>query len=521
MKFQELVEDPLAAAQGGLPQNVPHPLASLEITNITADSRQVTTGAIFVAVPGLTTDGWQFLNDAVDRGALILVGEGPDPDLEVPYIKVNESRRALAYLAAAWNGYPARQLVMIGVTGTDGKTTTTNLIYEILRIANVKTGMISSVKAVIGQLEMATGSHVTTPSALEVQKHLAEMVAAGMTHCVLETTSHGLAQHRVLGCDFDLAVATNITHEHLDYHGSFDQYRKSKRMLFESLEFSALKQSDIERMAILNRDDSSHNFLKTGLHVPVQDYGLHQDANVRAQAVRVSSKGLVFEIMTDNYVQPIESSLIGGYNVANILAAFSVAVEGLGISPATAARGIANMQHVPGRMEAIDLGQSFEAMVDFAHTPNSTRRVLETAHDITEGKIIAILGSAGLRDREKRKLMAAVAAELADRVILTAEDPRTESLTAILAEMAEGAQGQGAEEGTEFWRIEDRGDAMRFAISIAQPGDLILALGKGHEQSMAFGEIEYPWDDRTAFRAALSEYLGIEGPVMPRLPTSK
>ena len=521
MKFQELIEDPYAVTQGGLPQEISRALAGLDITKITADSRQVIAGAIFVAVPGSKTDGWQFLGDAVDRGAGILVGQGPDPNFDVPYIRVKESRRALAYLAAAWNGYPARRLVMIGVTGTDGKTTTTNLIYEILRTAGIKVGMISTLNTVIGQREFATGYHVTTPGALEVQNHLAQMVSAGLTHCVLETTSHGLAQQRVLGCDFDLALAANITHEHLDYHGSFEQYRHAKRMLFESLENSAPKKVAIERKAILNRDDSSFDYLQAGLGVTLLSYGLDQEADVRAQAVRVSMQGLKFSIVSEEYVQPIESSLIGEYNVSNCLAAFSAAVEGLGISPATAAKGIAMLQSVPGRMEPIDLGQSFLAMVDFAHTPSSMRRVLETARALTRGRIIALFGSAGLRDREKRRMMAAVAAELADFVILTAEDPRSESLPAILEEMAEGAQGKGAEEGRNFWRIEDRGEALRFAVRLAQPEDLVLALGKGHEQSMAFGEIEYPWDDRSAMRAALAELLEIEGPAMPRLPTSK
>ena len=520
MKLQALIEDPYAVDQGGLPQVVSRSLASLDITKITEDSRQVIPGAIFVAVPGTKTDGWKFLGDAVERGAVILVGQGPDPNFDIPYLRVKESRRALAYLAAAWNGFPARQLVMIAVTGTDGKTTTTNLIYEILKAAGFDVGMISTLSAVIGQRKFATGFHVTTLGALDVQNYLAQMVTEGLTHCVLETTSHGLAQQRVLGCDFDLAVVTNITHEHLDYHGSFEQYRQAKRILFEGLKNSAPKVAAVERMAILNRDDSSFEYLRTDLGVSVLSYGLHQEADVRAQDVRGSMEGLKFDILSDNFIQPIESSLIGQFNVSNCLAAFSATVAGLQISPAIAAKGIAMLQSVPGRMQPIDLGQSFLAMVDFAHTPGSMRRVLKSARTLTHGKIIVIFGSAGLRDRKKRKMMAAFAAELADFVILTAEDPRTESLPAILEEMAKGAKEKGAEEGSNFWRIEDRGEAMRFAVRLAQPDDFVLALGKGHEQSMTFGEIEIPWDDRTALRAALAELLGIEGPAMPRLPTS-
>jgi UDP-N-acetylmuramoyl-L-alanyl-D-glutamate--2,6-diaminopimelate ligase len=216
----------------------------------------------------------------------------------------------------------------------------------------------------------------------------------------------------------------------------------------------------------------------------------------------------------------VQSRLLGRYNVHNILAAYTAVVHGLHIDPGVAAEGIANLEAVPGRMEVIDLGQPFMAIVDFAHTPNALRQALLTARELTNGLVICVFGSAGLRDREKRHLMAEVSAELADRTILTAEDPRTESLDGILEEMAAGARQLGLIEGEQFWRVADRGEALRFALSLAQPDDLVIACGKGHEQSMCFGTIEYPWDDRTALRAALSEYLHIPGPQMPRLPTS-
>ena len=222
-----------------------------------------------------------------------------------------------------------------------------------------------------------------------------------------------------------------------------------------------------------------------------------------------------------NFRVPVTSNLVGAYNVSNCLAAFAAAVAGLGIAPAVAAQGIAVLAGIPGRMERIDLGQPFTAIVDFAHTPNALKVSLEAARQMTQGRVIVAFGSAGLRDREKRRMMAETAAQLADVSILTAEDPRTESLDGILAEMAEGARSRGAVEGASFYRIADRAAALRFAVKLARPGDLVIACGKGHEQSMCFGTTEYLWDDRTAMRAALSELLGAEGPSMPYLPTKE
>jgi UDP-N-acetylmuramoyl-L-alanyl-D-glutamate--2,6-diaminopimelate ligase len=248
-------------------------------------------------------------------------------------------------------------------------------------------------------------------------------------------------------------------------------------------------------------------------------YGSSPTAEVQAQEVSESPAGLTFTVAGSGYRQPVASRLRGEFNMSNILAAFAAAVDGLGISPAAAGEGIAALQAIPGRMEPIDLGQPFTALVDFAHTPNALRRALEAARAMTGGRVIAVFGAAGLRDREKRRLMAQVSAQRADLTILTAEDPRTESLDAILAEMAAGASGQGGQEGSTFWRIPDRGEALRFAVAQARPGDLVIACGKGHEQSMCFGETEYPWDDRVAMRAALSDWLAIPGPAMPKLPT--
>ena len=511
MRLHKLLAEIPELKRGGLPEG--------DVSGVTADSRQVQPGAIFVAVPGLTVDGSVYLPQAAERGATLLVGEGPDPAVGVPYCRVSDARWTLAHLAAAWHGYPARQLIMIGVTGTDGKTTTSNLIHRVLQSAGLRAGLISTVNAVIGDEVLDTGFHVTTPEALDVQSYLAQMVRAGLTHCVLEATSHGLAQHRVAACDFDLGVVTNITHEHLDYHGTFEAYQAAKGRLFSSLSRKASKSIAVQRTAILNRDDDSYAYLATLARVRQVSYSVSGPEDVWAQAITDAPQGLEFEVVGPTYRRRVGSVLRGTFNVANILAAFAATVEGLGIAPEKAAEGIVALQAIPGRMEPISLGQPFTALVDFAHTPNALQRALQAARGMTTGRVIAVFGSAGLRDREKRRLMAEVAARMADLTILTAEDPRTESLDAILSEMAAGASAAGGEEGRTFWRVPDRGEALRLAAGLAQVGDLVIVCGKGHEQSMCFGETEYAWDDRVAMRAALSDLLGIQGPAMPQLPT--
>lgn len=513
MHLAELIDNLSQKTHGGLPE--------VHVTKVTADSREVEAGALFVAVRGTSADGHDYIDDAVANGAVAVIGERPGEVTATIYIQVADSRLAFAELAAAWHGFPSRELVMLGITGTDGKSTTANLIFEILQEAGLSTGLVTTVNAVIGGQVLDTGLHVTTPDALEVQAFLRRMADAGLTHCILETTSHGLAQHRVSAIDFDIAVVTNITHEHLDYHGSYQGYFEAKARLFEGLDPDLSKYADIQKTAILNRDDSSFEPLRERLKARWVDYGVDSHATVRAEAVQSGLDGLKFNIQGPGYEVHVSSPLVGAYNVSNMLAAFTAAVEGLGLQPRVASEGIGRLQGVPGRMERIDLGQKFTAIVDFAHTPNALKQALETVSEFTQGRVIAVFGSAGLRDRQKRRLMAEVSAELADMTILTAEDPRTEPLEEILEEMAAGAVSGGGVEGTTFLRIPDRGEALRQAVALARSDDLVIACGKGHEQSMCFGTTEYPWDDRTALSAALAELLSLDGPGMPALPTSE
>lgn len=504
---------------------------------VALDSREVKPGAIYVALKGLSSDGHAYIANAIENGAVAVIGSAENlPELPIPYIRVSDAREAMAWAAAALYDFPARDLVTIGVTGTDGKTTTATILYHILKEAGLTAGMITTVSALINGQEIDTGFHVTTPESPDVQRFLAQMRDSGVTHAILEVTSHGLAQKRVSAVDFDIAVVTNITHEHLDYHKTREDYFAAKARLFENLGKNERK---TEPLAILNFDDpDSYQFLEPRIKAKKVAYAPENPdyaAFATISAIKSSPSGLELEMRfrempnpRDNQSISVRSPLIGKYNAANILAATSAAIYGLEILPETAAAGVAKCGYISGRMELISLGQPFFAMVDFAHTPNALAKALDSARalltehdpDNPGARVIAVFGSAGLRDREKRRMMPAVSIRKADITILTAEDPRTESLDEILNQMAEEAIANGGIRNETFFIEPDRGSAIRRAVRLARPGDLVFALGKGHEQSMCFDQTEYPWDDRVAMRSALAELLNVPGPEMPYLPTA-
>jgi UDP-N-acetylmuramoyl-L-alanyl-D-glutamate--2,6-diaminopimelate ligase len=495
-----------------LPWKVEGEVEDVQVRGLAFDSRRVERGDLFVAFKGLEFDGHNYIPQAIEAGAVGVVVEDRryqrQPSGEsypLPRILVPDSREALAHLAAAFNGFPARKLRIIGVTGTDGKTTTVNLIWSILNAAGHAAGLISSVNAIIGDAQYDTGLHTTTPDALDVQAYLAQMVQAGAEYAVLEATSHGLAQHRVTACDFDLAVVTNITHEHLDYHGTFEEYRQAKFRLFHSLVTSARKPST-PKVAILNVDDPSFAYLRD---IPADEqvtYGLKREAQVTAGDIASFPSGVSFTALTPQGSFPIETHLVGLFNVYNTLAAIAVALSHE-IPVARIQEGLRAINQVMGRMERIDLEQPFQLVIDFAHTSNSLKSALEAAREIAEGQITVVFGCAGLRDRDKRPVMGEIAGRLADRIVITAEDPRTEDLGQIMAQIAEGCEKAGRREGVDYWRIADRGEAIQFAIDMAEEGDLVLVTGKGHEKSMCFGTTEYPWSDHEAIKEALSRRL--------------
>jgi UDP-N-acetylmuramoyl-L-alanyl-D-glutamate--2,6-diaminopimelate ligase len=445
---------------------------------------------------------------------------------QIPYVRVNDSQRALAFASAALHNFPSRQLAVVGVTGTDGKTTTSNILESILRAATLspnepagRVGVVTTVAARIRGDEYETGLHVTTPDAPEVQRFLRAMVDAGCRYAVVESTSHGLHQQRVAAVDFDVAAVTNITHEHLDYHGSRDAYVAAKALLFRSLLWSSAK-PDVPRAAILNADDAgSYDALlaaldeemkKQGRSVTIRSYGVanprHQaDLDVAVEAIDYGIDVTRFDLRWWGGRFSIESPLIGEFNVYNVACAATAALA-LGIAPAAIQRGVATMPPVLGRMQRMDAGQPFLAIVDFAHTPVSLESALTTLRPLVGqnapgGRLIAVFGSAGLRDRAKRYLMGQVSGRLADYTVITAEDPRTEDLAEICREIERGVREfAGAD---HYTIIPDRSEAIQVAVDMARPGDVVAAFGKGHERSMCFGEIEYPWSDQDAMMAAL------------------
>jgi len=527
------------------------------IRHIIADSRQVQPGDLFVAIPGTRFDGHTAIADALQRGAVGVIGSlepgglyeaVPAPWTEgmkvnFAYMRIFDVRKALA-LANAWlQDFPSHNLRVIGVTGTDGKTTTSSLIEAILVEAtrsettpDGSVGVITTVGARILGKESATGLHVTTPDAPEVQQYLADMRDAGCTYAVVETTSHGLDQKRVAGVEYDIAVVTNITHEHLDYHGTRDAYVAAKAELFRML-FHAPVKVGVPRCAILNADDEgSFEALKATIsrveHIVLPD----QPARIRdphVLPVQTRAYGLPSERNPDLYATDIEyradsirfrlhwwwgpafevqTPLIGEFNLYNVMAAAGATLA-LGVPAEVVARAIANFKGVLGRMERMDAGQEFTAIVDFAHSPASLERALNTLRplvgvhdDGTPGRLIAVFGSAGLRDRAKRKWMGQISGRLADFTVVTAEDPRTEDVNEICAEIATGVRE--FVDATHFVIIPDRTEAIQYAVDIAQRGDIVAAFGKGHERSMCYGETEYPWSDQDAMMAALTRRLG-------------
>ena len=516
----------------------------IEVTSVTSDSRAVTPGTLFVAIQGYNVDGHRYLAAALEKGAVAVVGTRSLADLvangitlpaNVPYIEVTNSRLTLAEASAALHNFPSRHMTVIGVTGTDGKTTTATLIESITNVAtrqnaSVKgdVGVITTVAARIRGMESETGFHVTTPDATEVQRYLAEMRAAGCQVAIVESTSFGLDQERVAAVDFDVAAVTNITHEHLDIHGTRENYVQAKAKLFRAL-YTRVSKHDQPRCAVLNGDDAgSYDALCAALDQETARYGFRVSRRVYGvrepveAAYAAFAAGTLDAIATNVRYTPQETRftllwwggdfeivtpLIGDFNVYNITCAATVALA-LGLTPAVICDGVAEMMGVLGRMERIEEGQQFLAVVDFAHSPASLERALQTLRPLVglsptgkPGRLIAVFGSAGLRDKAKRGWMGEISGRLADFTVVTAEDPRTEDLDLINHAIVEGIRQSGA--GRLYAVVPDRAEAIQLAVDIAQAGDVVAAFGKGHERSMCYGTIEHPWSDQDAMRVAL------------------
>lgn len=385
----------------------------------------------------------------------------------------------VAAIAAVFFRFPTRYLNVIGVTGTDGKTTTTHLIYHILNSAGKKVSLISSVEAVIGEKEYDTGFHVTTPDPWEVQKYLRQAVSGGSEYIVLEVTSHALDQNRVAFVNFLAGVLTNVTHEHLDYHKTYENYVATKLEL--------LKRA---KVAVVNRDDESFKYINDSkwqiANGKLVTYGIKNDADFTLKKF------------------PFKTRLVGEFNRYNILAAVG-ACKALGLSDQQIRRGVETFEPPEGRMDMV-ADKPCRIIIDFAHTPNALENALKTMKSLDNGKVIAVFGCAGLRDFSKRPLMGEISGRLSDYTVITAEDPRTEDLDKIMEQIAQGSQKAGGVEGKTYFKIADRQEAINFAINrLAKKDDTVIICGKGHEKSMCFGKAEYPWSDYDAVQKALGQ----------------
>lgn len=492
--------------------------AGLPVASVTQDSRTADADACFVAVPGFRVDGHRFLAEARRAGARAIVVQADRRALWAPLLDqpgavvavVADTRAALADLAAAFHGYPARALTVVGVTGTDGKSTTCYLTSAILEAAGHRTGLIGGVQFKVGDEWRMNDLTQTSPESPLVQELLAEMVEAGVTHAVIESTSHGLALHRLDHCEFDVAVFTGLSDDHLDFHQTREAYRDAKAALFRALDAppdspGAIKQSTPKR-AVVNADDAEAAFFAAATSAPVVRVGLPAsdagaaDLDVTATGLHESPHGSTFTLRTPVGEAPVALALPARFNVRNALAAAGAA-HALGIGPAQIAAGLAAVRSVPGRMEPIDCGQPYSVVVDAAATTDALRVVLASVRPLVQGRLILVFGCAGERDPARRSGMGAVAAQFADYSVLTSENPRSEEPAAIVREIAAAMEAAGRRAGREFEEEPDRRAAIARGLALARPGDYVLIAGKGTEQTLIFADAVQPWDDREVVRA--------------------
>jgi len=464
-----------------------------------------------VAIPGQHLDGHAFAAEAAIAGASALVLERPVPVAGVPQIVVTAARPTLAMAAGWFEGDPSRQLGVVGITGTDGKTTTAYMVRAMLTACGLPTGMLGTIDVIVGGRSLGNPGRATTPEAPQLQSVLRAMVEAGDRFAVVESTSHGLAQERVGEVAYDVAVFTNVTHEHLEFHGSAAAYRAAKRRLFERLAIGpANPEKGIGKHAVVNCDDPwAAEYLgaaaEAGAHLHRYGTDPTGGAEIRATAIREAASGLLVRVETPRWRDEVQLHLAGRFNAHNLLAAVGVG-EALELDPAAMRGGLSDLARVPGRMELVDAGQPFRVVVDYAHTPDALAAVLDDLAPLAAssgGGLIAVFGSAGDRDVAKRPMMGRVAGQRCRLVVVTDEDPRSEDRLAILEGIASGAERAGRVRGRDLLIIADRAEAIAAAMDRAGPGDVVLLAGKGHEASIEMADGAKPWDEAAAARVAL------------------
>ncbi len=509
MKLGELVrslERPVALS--------PHQL-DREVLDIAQDSRKVKPGSLFVAVRGFNSDGHLFISEAVKKGAAAVVTErhsSMTTAADAPEIVVEDSRHALAVLANAFYNYPSQRLALIGITGTNGKTTTTYLVKSIIEATGSIAGLIGTIDYRVG--ERVYPAPNTTPESLDIQRLLAEMVGLGATHCVMEVSSHALDLGRTLGCAFTAAAFTNLTQDHLDFHKTMDAYFRAKLLLFSGL--------GADRHAVINLDDARAAEIIRATKAKVITTGMTDRADVHPKGpIQHGIEGLTFETVTPSGPVAVQSPLVGRHNVYNILTAIGLG-SALGFSAEAISRGIVNMKAVPGRMEKVDEGQPYSVLVDYAHTDDALSRLLDAVREIAPSRIITVFGCGGDRDRTKRPKMGAAAISGSDIVIVTSDNPRTEEPLSIIGDIEPGMTGGIKMPSADalpvvspgkkpYYVIPDRQAAVATAIGLAGPGDAVVLAGKGHEDYQIIGSTKIHYDDREVAREEIRKRTAQSG----------
>jgi UDP-N-acetylmuramoyl-L-alanyl-D-glutamate--2,6-diaminopimelate ligase len=477
----------------------------LRVTGIVADSRQVRPGVVFLARPGFANDGRRFIGEAIARGAIAVVGEPPLPELSgVTTVVVPNARRALAELADAFHGSPSQALGLVGVTGTDGKTSTTHLIASILNAAGMRCGLVSTVAIDVGTDRETNRTSQTTPEAPIIQESLARMREAGMRVAALEVSSHALATERVHGCVFDCAVFTNLDPEHLDFHGSLRAYRAAKASLFRQLGEGAAK--GWGRLAVVNADDPNSSAILAACSVPSVSFGFSTTATFQPRILRESLDETVFEVRAPDDLGIVRTTLTGRHNVLNWLAA-AAAGRHFGASLADAGRASRDFTGVPGRLQPVLHGHPFRVYVDFAHTPQALGATIHHLRKYATGRVIVLFGQAGRRDVGNRARMAAAVTADADLAVVTSDDPYDEDPQTIVDDLARSLVERGWREGSRFWKIVDRVRAIELAIDLARRGDVVLLAGRGPEETTVIGHRRIELVDAEVAKSALERRL--------------
>jgi len=456
-----------------------------QVQNVAYDSRKVMPGSAFIAITGFSKDGHDFISQAVEKGATLVIGEKELPLLKVPYIRVKNSRKALAEMAALLYGFPAKKLKIIGVTGTNGKTTTTYLVRAMLEHSGYKTGVIGTIGNCIGNEKLP--AERTTPESLELNELFSKMADQDVKYVTMEVSSHSLKLHRVDGIDFDIGIFTNLTQDHLDFHKTFEDYYNSKKLLFLR-----------SKRAVINIDDKHGLRLAKELDMPVLTYGIHHDADLKAQNVSIKAEGVSYDLIYKEMSQHVYYRVPGEFSVYNSLAAIGAGLLA-GLELQKLIDALKKVEGVSGRFEPVKGSKDFTVIVDYAHTPDGLENVLNTIKNFCTGRIITVFGCGGDRDRKKRPIMGKIASNLSDFAIVTSDNPRSEDPDKIIEGIVAGITN------SNYVKITDRREAIKYAIDIAQKNDVVLIAGKGHENYQILKYKTIHFDDKEVAAEFLKE----------------